>query len=144
MKFVMPIWIGAAVATIVTTPVVIHAQAIQDLSATTYHSGPWQPVAHINPNLPVKIEVINETELPLQYGLTTDTSHSLAPSSKTTLNNVPLAANLLINSSISSTSLKYHIEVIDNVVTIRVREIISDAPENHAINIQKNGGIYIY
>lgn len=141
MKFLIPILVGATCVGIAATPVVVSAEQPK---ASTYHPGFWQPVAQINPNLPTQVEIINQTGLPLEYGLTTDTVHPLSPGSSTTLSEVPLPTNLLINPSVSNRSLKYDIAVADNVVTVKVRQVMSDSPGDGAINIKPDGGIYIY
>jgi hypothetical protein len=141
MKFLMPILLGTTCLTIAATPIMVSAEQPK---ASTYQPGFWQPKAQINPNLPTQVEVINQTGLPLQYGLTTDTSHPLSPGSSATLRDVPLPANLLINPTVSNRSLKYDIAVANNVVTVKIRQVMIDTPGDGAINIKPDGGIYIY
>ena len=110
----------------------------------TFHLGFWQPTARVNPDQPLQLEVTNETNLPLQYGLTTDSPEQILPGSSAVMNNVSLPADVLIYPSVSESGLKYDVMAIDNTVFVNVRQVASDAPGDGSLLINRTGAIYIY
>jgi len=110
----------------------------------TFHLGFWQPTARVNPDQPLQLEVINETNLPLQYGLTTDSPEQIFPGSSAVMNSVSLPADVLIYPSVPELNLKYDVTAIDNIVLVKVRQVASDAPGDGSLVINRTGAIYIY
>jgi Spy/CpxP family protein refolding chaperone len=111
---------------------------------STYQYGPWQPVARINPTQATQLKVINETNIPLQYGLTTDAAKTLLPGLSADLNDMPLPENVLIYPAVSSASLKYDVTTWGNTAIVRVRPVGSDTPGDGSIIINQTGAIYVY
>jgi serine/threonine-protein kinase len=110
----------------------------------TFHLGFWQPTARVNPDQPLQLEVTNETNLPLQYGLTTDSPEQILPGSSAVMNSVSLPADVLIYPSVPESGLKYDVTAIDNIVFVKVRQVASDAPGDGSLVINRTGAIYIY
>lgn len=112
--------------------------------ASTYNPGPWQPTARINPSQPVMVSIINQTRNTLEIGLTTgQTNTQIQPGATAKINIPVLNSNIVINSVTGAAILDYQIDTNDNQVTVTVKSGSGVAGDN-AINIQSNGGIYIY
>lgn len=123
--------------------------------ASTYQPGPWQPVARVDVNRPVEIQIINQTQIPLEYDLTaniTPSAQQIMVGETTTLNNVSMPIYLLIYRSSKaspavpgSLNLKYDVSVNDNnTVTITVTQVDENTPGYSTFNLNKQGAIYIY
>ncbi len=140
-------------ALLVTANLIISVPVLaQDPPARTYQPGFWQPVARVNINRPIAIKLINQTEVVLEYSLTTNEAppRQLLPRNTAVLREIPLPAYVLINPTSSNldssrVDLKYEVAVgNDNVVTVKIRQISGDIPGNTTLNIQENGAIYLY
>ena len=140
-------------ALLATANLIISAPVLaQNPPARTYQPGFWQPVARVNINRPIAIKLINQTEVVLEYSLTTNEAppRQLFPRNTAVLREIPLPAYVLINSASSNpdhsrVNLRYEIAVSDdNVVTVKIRQISDDIPENTTLNIQETGAIYLY
>lgn len=125
----------------------------QNLPATTFQPGPWQPVARVNISRPVEIKIINQTDIDLNYDLSANIDSSpqlLSPGTETTLRGLVIPAYILINRANAaadrySSSLIYAVEVNqDNLVTITVTKVPGSAPGYTTFNINQQGAIYIY
>ncbi len=125
----------------------------QNPPATTFHPGPWQPVARVNMSRPVEIKIINQTDIDLNYDLSANINSSpqlLSPSAETTLRGLVIPAYILINRANAaadrySSSLIYAVEVNqDNLVTITVTKVPGSTPGYTTFNINQQGAIYIY
>lgn len=127
-------------------PVFNSISIAQNPPAETYQPGPWQPVARVNPEANIQVNIINQTGVSLDYSLTTeDFKSQQVPVGETAeLTNLPQDAYILINPQTSQVSIKFNIEVTgDNIVNINVQQ--SDDPSGEStVNIQPNGGIYQY
>lgn len=112
---------------------------------STFHYGLWQPVARINPNQATQLEVMNKTNVPLRYGLTTGATKTLLPGLSADLNDISIPENVvLIYSPVLSTSLKYDVKTLANTAIVKVQQINSDAPGDGSVAINQTGAIYIY
>ena len=140
-------------ALLVTANLIISVPVLaQDPPARTYQPGFWQPVARVNINLPIAIKLINQTEVVLEYSLTTNEAppRQLLPRNTAVLREIPLPAYVLINPTGSNPDssrvyLKYEVAVgDDNLVTVEIRQISDDIPGNTTLNIQESGAIYLY
>jgi len=147
-------------ATILATSALVSTPAVKAESpstettpsiASTYQEGFWQPVARVNPEVPIEIKFINQTEGAIEYGFTGNKNapEKLPANETAVLSNVPPDTHILISllnpSKVSfGGNLKYDVAVTDNLVTVTVEEqsdlIIGDS----ALNIHQSGGIYIY
>jgi len=110
----------------------------------TFHLGYWQPVARINPHKPLQLKVINQTDVPLQYGLTTDAPKTLLPGSVAEIKYVSLPTNILIYPSQQKTSVKYQVDTVDNTTIVEVRQVSNDIAGNNSLAINSSGAIYAY
>ncbi|MBD2681320.1 MULTISPECIES: Spy/CpxP family protein refolding chaperone [Nostoc] len=110
----------------------------------TFHLGFWQPVTRINPQKPSQLEVINQTNVPLQYGLTTDSPKTLLPGYVTEMKYISLPSNVLIYPSHQEASLKYNVSKIGNTTIVKVRQIASDTPGDGSLAINRTGAVYVY
>ncbi|MBW4540426.1 MAG: hypothetical protein KME43_14965 [Myxacorys chilensis ATA2-1-KO14] len=74
MKFrLVSVLVGAAPLSIFSGAIVDYAPSIsQNISASTHRPGFWQPKARINPTDPIQIVILNQTDFPLDFGLTTN------------------------------------------------------------------------
>lgn len=112
--------------------------------ASTYKPGPWQPIARINPSQPVTVNIINQTTNILEIGLTTGlTNTKIQPGATHNIGVTALNSDLVINSATEAAILDYQVETNNNLITVIVKSGSGVAGDN-AINIQSNGGIYIY
>ncbi|WP_041933147.1 hypothetical protein [Gloeothece verrucosa] len=129
----------------------------QNPPAKTYQPGFWQPVARVEVKRPLAIQLVNETDIPLEYDFTTSYDvppQPIQPKQTVTLEEqFRLPAYLLINpSSQSSTAsggtpfnLKFNVDVNkDNVVTVKIVKVDSNTPGNTTFNIHETGAIYVY
>ncbi|MBD2503320.1 Spy/CpxP family protein refolding chaperone [Anabaena azotica] len=110
----------------------------------TFHLGFWQPVARINPHQPLQLEVINQTNVPLQYGLTNDSPKTLLPGNFAAMNYVALPSNVLIYPSRQEASLKYNVSKIGNTTIVQVRQIAGETPGDGSLTINRTGAVYVY
>ncbi|MBR8830092.1 MAG: hypothetical protein N5P05_003248 [Chroococcopsis gigantea SAG 12.99] len=121
--------------------------------ATTFVPGPWQPVARVNPQRPVTIKIVNSTDLLLDYDLTANIKPSpqqIVAGDSTVLKGFNLPAYILINNSQNSAvrnplSLIYSVDVNDNnEVTLTITTAPNEIPGYTTLNINRQGGIFIY
>ncbi|NCO74801.1 MAG: hypothetical protein GW795_04165 [Cyanobacteria bacterium] len=124
----------------------------QDPPAETFQPGFWQPVARVDINKPISINIINETGFALNYALT---DASLEPTvievdGQNILKNIQPPTYIVIypDSKIpnsSRMSLKYFVEVTsDNTVELRVKQIENVSLGNRTFNLQRTGAIFLY
>lgn len=134
-----------------TVPISVMAQ---DPPAETYQPGYWQPVARFDTRKPVEIKLFNKTELPLEYDLTDlefVNPETLPPGETGTLQNFGDSAYVVIYSIISNTeaempfTLRFKVNVTDeNVVMVTIEKAEPNFFGHRTLNLQKNGGIYLY
>ncbi len=120
--------------------------AQQQKPASTYQPGFWQPVARVNPDAPIFVNLINQTDITLEYSLTTYGFKPQFISSGETaqLTNLPQDAYILINPVSAQISLKYDINLADgNIINVTVQPSPDFSGES-TINIQSNGAVYKY
>jgi hypothetical protein len=126
----------------------------QDPPATTYKSGFWQPVADFNPTEKVTIRLINQTEVPLEYGIAgneENISSKVDAGQTGTIETSDNSANIAIYPSNSIDpdtyfTLKFNVKVDPKSNTINVNVIKADRGfvGHRSINLQKTGKIYLY
>lgn len=133
-----------------TFPGLLHAQTPP---ASTFHPGPWQPVTRVDTSRPVKIKIVNNTDIPLNYDLSANLNSSpqqISPGQSTTLTEFTIPAFILINRSDSApisgvVSLLFTVNVNkDNLATINVTRTPGVTPGYTTFNLNKQGAIYIY
>lgn len=121
------------------------------LSASTYQDGFWQPVARVNPEIPIEIKFVNQTGEAIEYGLTGDRDipQKLSANETAVLRDVSPDSHILISLLNPSNAglggnLKYDVAVTDNLLTVTVEQHDNFVTGDSAVNIHSNGGIYIY
>ncbi|MGH2415561.1 MAG: hypothetical protein ACRDEA_18100 [Microcystaceae cyanobacterium] len=144
----------ALLSTLSTFSLTIAAPLVaQDVPAQTYQPGFWQPIARVNLKRPVTIKLINETDVPIEYGLSNNSElppTSISPGDNAVMAGFPIPAYVLINfvssaSDQSDYNLKFDVVVDqDNVVIVKVQKINGDIPGNTTLNLHETGAIYIY
>ena len=107
------------------------------------------PVARVNPDQPITVTIINDTDIPLEYGFSTNdiAPQELIPDDEVTLESAPIPTGLFINAFTSAAVLDYAIEALpDNalVVTVSLVDQLYDASGFSAIDIHESGAIYRY
>ncbi|BAZ49322.1 hypothetical protein NIES4103_19340 [Nostoc sp. NIES-4103] len=140
-KFIAVV-LGTITAVSLAVPMQVHAAELK--VARTFHFGFWQPVARINPHQPLQVEVINQTHIPLQYGLTTDSAKTLLPGNVAEMSYISLPTDVLIYPSQQEASLRYHVTKVGNTTIVKVRQLASDTPGDGSLAINRTGAIYIY
>lgn len=122
--------------------------------ASTFQPGFWQPVARVNPEKPISLNIINNTGIPLDYSFTNET---LTPT-VLEANDTAVIKSLNPEDSIylviypdlntpnaSRISLKYSVEVTeDNVINLTISVIDEISKGNRTFNLQPTGAIFIY
>jgi hypothetical protein len=150
MKLDRPAGVPLLVALALLVPSHLPAQVPP---ASTYQPGPWQPVARVELNRPVRIKIVNDTEIDLDYDLSANIESSprrLPPGGSTTLQGFTIPAYILINRSESASgrsaaNLLFTVEVgADNVAVVTVTTAPLDTPGYTTFNLNKSGAIYVY
>ncbi len=131
--------LAIAMATGTTTQPVLS----QNSPRPVYQPGPFQPVARFNPKQPVRVQVINQSGLALEYIVTTATGfRQLAPGGSTSFTIAQVPATLNINPARDRVGIRYTVSSANNTVTITVARVSSDG--YRAIDFNEGGGIYVY
>lgn len=123
--------VGVPVVSIAQTP-----------PATTYRPGFWQPVARVNPSQPVQMQLINRTDLPLDYMLTSaKVSQRLAPNGEI---NIPVSdypAYLMVYPTVQRVNIQFKVTEKENMAVI---EVIPTVPSQSqlSVTIDQTGAIY--
>lgn len=133
--------------------------------AQTYQPGFWQPVGRFNPKQAVKVNLVNETGLDLDYDITNLEAFNpdVIPSGSTRLlENIGDNAYIMVYPVDNSSNpdpgyvLRFTVETnprtrmvpADNVATITITKAQPDVEQrfygHRTINFQKTGAIYFY
>lgn len=122
--------------------------------AQTYQPGFWQPVARVDTSKPISLNIINQTEIPLDYSFTNEapTPTVLKPNETTTIKSLNPEESLYLviypdlnAPNASRISLKYSVAVTeDNVINLTVSVIDEISKGNRTFNLQPTGAIFIY
>jgi hypothetical protein len=138
------LWVSAILALTASLPI---SGLAQTPPAKTYQPGYWQPIARINPQQPVSIVIVNQSGLPLEYGLTAERPVNKIPIGETTrVNSKPLPMYLLINpQKAEQVGLTFDVAIAEgNTVTVTVRTLAdTQTPGDNALNFDKTGAIYV-
>ncbi len=135
----------------------LHSSLIQNIitqnpPAQTHQPGFWQPVARIDINRPITINLINKTGLIIDYTITDIKMEpvSINPDQTIILNNVKPSLYILVypdsnNPDSSRIELKYEVQVTqENIVEVRIKTTEDSNNSNRTLNLQDTGGIYLY
>ncbi|MDJ0657960.1 MAG: hypothetical protein QNJ42_00560 [Crocosphaera sp.] len=124
----------------------------QDPPAETYQPGYWQPVARFDTKRMVEVNIMNQTDIPIEYDLTDLESmnpQALQPKETGNLKGFGSAANIVIYPLVHDATefnLRYQVKVDEdnNIVNVSV---VKDKPSflgHRSINLQRTGAIYLY
>ncbi|MGE5660371.1 MAG: hypothetical protein ACM37W_27590 [Actinomycetota bacterium] len=115
-----------------------------------YRPGFWQPEATVNPNREIKVQLLNQTGLALEYGKAEGYPRVLLPGEAKEVN-IQISsrkgdiATIPINAPQGTVPLKYEYHVKDNVVMVRVRPTRADDPrQDRAVYIDETGRVYSF
>ncbi|CCQ48927.1 MULTISPECIES: hypothetical protein [Crocosphaera] len=121
-------------------------------SAETYQPGYWQPVARFDTKRIVEVNIINNTDIPIEYDLTdleAMNPQKLEPQQTGNLKGFGSSANIVIYPLVNDTSefnLRYTVAMDEdnNIVNVSV---IKDKPSflgHRSVNLQQTGAVYLY
>jgi hypothetical protein len=102
----------------------------------------WEPLGRVNPEKPVTVELINRTQEPLEYLITTHTNfRTLEPGGSIKLSNFVLPSFININAT-RSVGVKYGLTAKRNRVIVELK--IAPGQGDTTLNIDDKGAIYLY
>ena len=121
-------------------------------SAETYQPGYWQPVARFDTKRIVEVNIINNTDIPIEYDLTdleAMNPQKLEPQQTGNLKGFGSSANIVIYPLVNDTSefnLRYTVAMDEdnNIVNVSV---IKDKPSflgHRSVDLQQTGAVYLY
>ena len=126
----------------------------QDPPATTYQSGFWQPVADFDASKKVTIQLVNQTKIPLEYGVAgkeEEPSVKIEAGKTGTVENVDNSANIAVYPGISLDPdkpflLKFEVKADPKTNTINVNIVKAKRGfmGHRSINLQETGKVYLY
>lgn len=126
----------------------------QNPPAETYRPGFWQPIADFNPMKKVTMKFINQTGVPLEYGIVgneENISEKVAAGETGTLTTLERSANITIYPDIvvdpdSPTILKFAVSVDKptNTINVTITKAERGFVGHRSLNLQKTGKIYVY
>ncbi len=116
--------------------------------AQTFQTGPWQPIARIDPNRQVDIRLVNESGLTVEYAFSANqgVSQMLSVGTTATLIDVVVPTFVLINAANPDDTLWYDIRVDEgaNTIDVRIQRIEVAFGGYTTLNVHETGGIYAY
>ncbi|MEL4897375.1 hypothetical protein [Crocosphaera sp. Alani8] len=124
----------------------------KDPPAETYQPGYWQPVARFDNKRIVEVNIINNTDVPIEYDLTDIEAmnpQALQPEQTGNLNGFGSSANIVIYPLVNDATdfnLRYKVAVDEDNNVINV-SVIKDKPSflgHRSINLQRTGAVYLY
>lgn len=126
--------------------------ALSQPSATgQYQPGFWQPEVQVDNSRNIKVRLLNDTGLNLEYGESGVTISSLPPGATREFN-ISISnrtgdiANIPINVKQGITALKYeyNVDPAQNLVTVRIRLTSDRERQDRAIYIDERGRVYSF
>ncbi len=104
----------------------------------------WQGVGQFDPNQSVSILLINQTEAPLEYGLTDPRPvvTEVQPGESVELRSV-LVPNCLAVNTPMLTPVQYQVEVKHNLIHVQVLPV-NDLSGDHCLDLHPSGTLYVY
>ncbi len=125
----------------------------QDPPASTYQPGYWQPSARFDTKRQVEVQFVNETDMSLEYDLTNieESNPQTLPSEESaSIKNFGVSAYIVIypQGEIDPNdpfTLKFEVNVnANNQVVVTIKKGERSFLGHRAVNLQKNGAIYLY
>ncbi|MEB3309603.1 MAG: hypothetical protein VKJ02_05175 [Snowella sp.] len=130
------------------------AAIAQNPPAETYRPGFWQPVADFNPMKKVTMKFINQTGVPLEYGIVgneENLSEKIGVGETQTLSTLEKSGNITIYPDIAINpdtpfNLKFSISVDQptNTINVKITQAERGFFGHRSLNFQKTGKIYVY
>jgi serine/threonine-protein kinase len=119
--------------------------AQQQSPASTYQPGFWQPVARVNPQESVNVNIVNQSGIAIEYSLTTGPmeTRTVANGGETQLANLAKDSYIVINPQSTSSALKFQVTTDNNLVNVTVLPS-SDFSGESTVHIHPTGAIYKY
>lgn len=112
-------------------------------AASPAPEGSWIPVARVDPTQPIQLNLINKTDQPLEYLMTTHTNaRTLEAGKSVLLTSFQPPIFLNINFPDQAGTLKYQVSTEKNRITVEVVPIHQFG--DHTLNIADTGAIYLY
>jgi hypothetical protein len=122
--------------------------------ATTYQSGFWQPVADFDATKKVTITLVNQTTIPLEYGVAgneEEPSEKIEAGQTGTVENVKNSSNIAIYPSVPVDpdkpfvlKFKVTVEPKTNTINVNIVKAESGFMGHRSINLQDTGKVYLY
>ena len=121
-------------------------------SAETYQPGYWQPVARFDTKRIVEVNIINNTDIPIEYDLTdleAMNPQKLEPQQTGNLKGFGSSANIVIYPLVNDTSefnLRYTVAMDEdnNIVNVSVIKDKLSFLGHRSVNLQQTGAVYLY
>jgi hypothetical protein len=105
----------------------------------------WVPVARLSTDKPQRITINNKTGVLLEYLITTHTDFRvLEPGKSATLSNIETPLFLNINTQDSNYRVKYTAAVDKKTNTLNVTVALTNGEDNHTLNVNETGAVYLY
>jgi hypothetical protein len=143
------LWLTGGVSLIVS---LTGAALAQTPPATTYQPGYWQPVARVNPQSPISVTLLNQTQSPLKYNFLDGRGEQNLPvGGSIQIKQISLPANIAIYEPLSSSQamggkngsgLRYEVSTNSNAINVTIQS--APNADAHVLDIAKTGAIYIY
>ncbi|AKG22811.1 hypothetical protein [Calothrix sp. 336/3] len=135
-------------ASLVTATICLLAPVnAQNPPARTYQPGPWQPVARFaNPKQTLRVVLINQSGIPLQYGLSSgDALNAVIPvkGKATVTTNVIPDYILVYPNKAENVDLNFQVTANGNTATVTITQT-NEPPGYSTVNLHETGAIYIY
>ncbi|MGY6530998.1 MAG: hypothetical protein ACXITR_13825 [Cyanobacterium sp.] len=122
--------------------------------AQTYQPGFWQPVARVDTEKPISLNIINQTGIFLDYSFTNEnlTPTVLRPDDTATIRSLNPGSSIYLviypdlnTPNASRINLRYSVEVSeDNVINLTISVIDEISRGNRTFNLQPTGAIFLY
>lgn len=126
-----------------------NAPVLAQQPAQTYSPGYWQPIARVNPQRPVTVTLVNQTEMPLKYNFLDDRAEAdLRVGDRVDFKNVALPLNIAVYdpspeaAAGEESNLDYTVTVRNNAVTIYVQPVNDEG--HRVVNVARTGAVYLY
>jgi hypothetical protein len=138
-------WIATAILPAIAADLPATNPAV-DPPAKTFQPGFWQPIARVNPAIPIQISVVNESGLPLEFGLSEQRGFSQVQAGETgRVYTKPLPMHLLIYPAKESrANVQFKVTVSgDNQASIAVVRAPDGSNGDLSVSIDQYGALYI-
>lgn len=128
------------------TPTIVFSQP--NKRPNSYTPGYWQPQAQVNPNRPITVILLNQTDIPVSYSLT-PAPESVLPAGGTAnisvsnISRISEIANINIYAR-DELVYDYNANPLDNQVFVRIRKAGRLARADKSVYIDEQGRVYSF